>query len=544
MGSLHEAYELGGVAGHGRTTVVRLGVRRGDVSPVALKQLRVEHAQDLDRRRRFIEQVRRASLLQHAHVEAVHDVVEGKDGPVAVAEWIDGRSLERLAIRRRANEEAWSVEEVALIAQALLEALRHAHHQPTAFHAQGMLHGGVWPGNVLVDVEGNVKLVDFGLASVWQDAPEPWQDLEALRYLSADHVRHGASAASDIYGVGAIVHELLAGRRFRSEHQTEAEMRAAIERIEPPERPREDLPPAVERLRRRLLEPVQNPRIALEHMLDLCATLSLGDAQESMRVLVRETLRNDSTAPEPDTPPRGTPRVEVAGPELGEGGVAKARARDSAAVHLAAGRGHGLGIELRQVPLGQAPMRARSRDTQSVPVPVDHERTAPRKPLFLQQTAPPVGEPARAAERERSGGGQGPATRAAAGEGGTATEARERADGKPTPQDQADVDTAPLSLGEVEAAVPEPVPEPDDEPEPLLELGVTAEVARAPRLAEDREPDTAALPVDPPLRSRLSAWVRGPVGWALLGALATGIGLPLVARCGADDDPPRSGPRR
>ena len=76
MGSLHDAYELGGVAGHGRATVVRLGVRRGDASPVALKQLRIDHAQDLDKRRRFVQQARRACMLQHESIETMIDVVE------------------------------------------------------------------------------------------------------------------------------------------------------------------------------------------------------------------------------------------------------------------------------------------------------------------------------------------------------------------------------------------------------------------------------------------------------------------------------------
>lgn len=538
MGSLHEAYELGGVAGHGRATIVRLGVRRGDASPVALKQLRIEHAQDLEKRRRFVQQARRASTLQHESIETVHDVVEGTDGPVVVAEWIDGRSLERLAIRRRRNDEDWSADEVILIARCLLEALRHAHHQPTAFDAQGMLHGGLWPGNVLVDVEGNVKLVDFGQASVWQEAPEPWQDVEALRYLSAEHVRHGATAASDLYAVGAIVHELLAGRRFREEHQTEADMRAAIDEPEAPERPREDVPAALERLRRRLLEPVQNPRLTLEQMLDLCAALPLGEARASLRTLVRETLRNDSTAPEPDTPPRGTSRIS--NPELVKDGVAEARSRSAAAVHFAAGGGRGPGIALQQVPIGQTAAKPRSRDTQSVPVPVDHEQTAPRKPMFLQQTAPPVGEQARAAERERSGGvgktagatraalREGPPVRAAGGPAGGSSH-------KPTLQEMADVDTAPLPVGDPEAAVPEPVSDPEDEPEPLLQLGVTAEVARVPRLPEDPELHTASLAVDRPALAQRFAWLRGPVGWALLGALAAGVGLPLVARCGGDE---------
>jgi serine/threonine protein kinase len=574
MGSLHEAYELGGVAGHGRTTVVRLGVRRGDASPVALKQLRIDHAQDPDKRRRFVQQARRACMLQHESIETMIDVVDGSDGPVAVAEWIDGRSLDRLAIRRRRNTEAWSSEEVVLIARSLLEALRHAHHQSTSFEAQGMLHGGLWPGNVLVDVDGNVKLVDFGLASVWQDAREPWQDLESLRYLSADHVHHGATAASDLYAVGAIVHELLSGRRFRFEHQTEVEMREAIERPEPPDRPREDVPAPLERLRRRLLEPVQSPRLTLEHMLDLCVAFPLGDARGTLRALVRETLRNDSTAPEPDTPPRGTSKL--VGPELrSDGGVAKARARASAEIHMAAGGGRGLGIALQQVPLGQPARKPRGRDTQSVPMPVHHEQTAARKPMYLQQTAPPKGEAAARAERERSGDerrreasheleddsaseaseligvpweGSGPngarelddeASHLVTRSRGEQAQAVERSVvvGSPrqlSPQEVADVDTAPLPIGESEVAVPEPI----DEPEPQLELGVTAEVRKVPKLAGDRDDDdTSTLPLDPPAPGRAWRWLQGPVGWALLGAIAVGVGLPLAARCSASDEP-------
>jgi len=555
MGSLHDAYELGGVAGHGRGTVVRLGVRRGDASPVALKQLRIDHAQNPDKRRRFVQQARRACMLQHESIETMIDVVDGSDGPVAVAEWIDGRSLERLAIRRRRNEESWSAEEVVLIARSLLEALRYAHHQPTTFDAQGMLHGGLWPGNVLVDVDGNVKLVDFGLASVWQEAAEPWQDLESLRYLSAEHVHHGATAASDLYAVGAIVHELLSGRRFRSEHLTEAEMREAIDRADPPERPREDVLAPLERLRRRLLEPVQSTRLTLEHMLDLCVALPVGEARGTLRALVRDTLRNDSTAPEPDTPPRGTSRM--VGPELQppEGGIAKARARASAAVHMAAGGGHGPGIALEQIPLGQMPRRPRGRDTQSVPVPVNHEQTAPRKPMFLQQTAPPRGEAAARAERERSGGkgsdlddwpggseligerkdpsSWGRSLGDEAAEEGTERERPRRL----TPQEVADVDTAPLPVGSSEEAVPEPIEEPEDEPEPLLELGVTAEVVKVPFLPEGHEDDTSILPLDPPAARRTWRWLQGPVGWVLLGAVAVGIGVPLVARCSAPGEP-------
>ncbi len=527
MTSLHDAYELGGVAGHGRVTVVRLGVRRGDASPVALKQLRIEHTQDPDKRSRFTQQARRACMLQHDGIEVTHDVVDGRDGPVVVSEWIDGRSLERLAISRRRHERAWSPQEVALVARSLLEPLRYAHQQPTGFDAQGMLHGGLWPGNVMVDTEGNIKLVDFGRASVWQEAREPWQDLESLRYLSVDHVRHGATAASDLFAVGAIVHELLAGTRFRAEYQTEAEMRAAIERSDPPPRPREDVPAPLERLRRRLLEPVQNTRLMVEQVLDLCVTIPLGDARLALRAAVTATLRDDSSSQDPDTPPRGISLG--AAPESPPDGIAEVRSRVSAAVHVAAGNGNGPGVALEQVPLGQSPRPSRRRETQSVPVPVHHEQTAARTPMFLQQTTRPTGEEVRNAERERSGG---------------APDGAEDLDEAAIPaSDMNNDDTAPLSLGAL-AGVPqviENVPKAIVEVEPVLDLGVTAEVERAPRLPEDRYDDDPP-PTPAPSPSAALRWLRGPVGWALLGALAVGLGAPLVARCSADEPSPAPAP--
>ncbi len=515
MASLHDAYELGGVAGHGRTTLVRLAVRRGDCRPVALKQLRMEHAVDSDKRASFIRQYRRAAMLEHDNIETLLDLAEGADGPVAVSDWVDGRSLLRLARWRREQQERWDPREVVAIARSLLEALRYAHCQPTGLDAQGMLHGGLWPGNVLIDTDGHVTLVDFGMAAVWQEAPEPWQDLEALRYLSADHTRHGATAASDLYAVGAIVHELLSGEQFRDECETEAEMRATIDRAEPPARPEGDYPVQLEQLRRGLLEPVPNPRLTLEHMLDLCAAVPTEGGRDLLSAMVRRALRSDTTSP-------GLEDDSSVGDALD--GIARARGRSSAAAHAAAGR-------LEQVPLGGSHRGPRARDTQSVPIPVDHEETAPRHPLYLDQTAPPQGEQTRSAESRRSGMERMP-----------------------------DDDTAPLPLGpddDTEAALPGEDLEVADEAEPgvpsavprrvydlIEDPDVTAEVTKVPQLPEDlaradAEARARAEAEAKPSPARPS-WLRGPIGWALLGAVAVGVGLPLLARCGADPGPPSS----
>ncbi|MEM7153773.1 MAG: protein kinase [Myxococcota bacterium] len=515
MGSPRDAYELGGVAGEGRTTLVRLGVRRGDSQPVALKQLRTDHVERPGRRVRFIEQAQRASLLDHETVERIFDVLDDRERPLVVAEWIDGRALNRLIDRRRTSGESWSPEAVTHIATCLLEALRHAHQQLSHFDVPGvMLHGGIAPRNVLVDIEGNIKLVGFGMASVWQEAPEPWQDLETLRYLSADHARRGASPASDLYAVGAIVHELLSGKRFRDECKTEEQMREAIDRLEPPPRPRKDVPSALERLRRRLLEPAPNPRMTLEHMLDICAAVPVDGARTELRDLVREALRMDSTQTGP------TPVVEE------DAAVARSHKQSVS---------NPLKQALEQVPIGKEPRR-RGRDTQSVPVPVDHEQTAPRRPLFLQQTAPPQSDETRDAEQRRSG----------RDEPNLDVGIEDRIE-EPNPQSIAEVDTAPLS---VEEGAPQ-IPMDDLEPLPITEPKETDEIPRAPEHMQERlrpkPPQVVSASGEMGEPSEVArSWlqVRGPLGWALVGALGVGIGLPLAVRCSAGEAsvPDRSAP--
>lgn len=513
MGSPRDAYELGGVAGEGRTTLVRLGVRRGDSQPVALKQLRNKHVERPGRRVRFIEQAQRASLLDHENVERIFDVLDDRERPLVVAEWIDGRSLNRLIDRQRSHGETWSPEVVTHIATCLLEALRHAHQQLSHFDLPGvMLHGGIAPRNVLVDIEGNIKLVGFGMASVWQEAPEPWQDLETLRYLSADHARRGASPASDLYAVGALVHELLSGQRFRGECKTEEQMRAAIDRLEPPPRPRKEVPTALERLRRRLLEPAPNPRMTLEHMLDICAAVSTDGARTELRDLVREALRMDSTQTGPGTVQSGTTSVEVE-----EDALVPRSHKQSVS--------NPLKQALERVPMGKEPRR-RGRDTQSVPIPVDHEQTAPRRPLFLQQTTPPESDETRDAEQRRAGSSD-PNLR---------LDIEDQIEEPPKPI--AEVDTAPLS---VEEGAPQ-IPMDDLEPLPITEPKETDEIPRAPEHLKARVESSEPRPVatsgevgEPSDVARSWLQMRGPLGWALVGALGVGIGLPLAVRCSAGE---------
>ncbi len=458
-----------------------------------------------ERRARFLTQARRAAMLQHRSIEEVYDLIDHDNVPTIVSEWVDGRSLQRLASWMRRSDRSWDPTLVAVIAESLLNALRHAHRQLTHVDARGVLHGGIWPGNVLIDVGGRVKLVDFGLAAVWQRADEPWQDLEAMRYLSAAHLRQGASAASDLHSVGALVHELLSDHLFRERYETEADMRTAIESATPPPLARET---PLESVRCGLLGSITDATQALERALDQCSNLSADDARERLGTLVAEALRDDNPVAEPAAP------EDPSDDDRDDRMAGRHTAADSPPDTLAR-----LGLRRGRRRKRRGPI------TKPVAVPRDHELTAKRTPVALLQTRPARGATARDAERRRSGNDEPETPRA-------------------VPEPIAEVDTAPLADAEPEDPETE-----SSRRQPGLVPGETAEVDRIPLLPEDR----AATALSPTLRRGprlpLPAWarLRGPLGYVLLGAALVAIGGPVVARCGPPDPaatPASSAPSR
>lgn len=192
-------FELGARLGEGALAEV-FAARREEGGEVALKIMKEGPARSPALRARFVREARLASRVRHPRVVAVEQVFDAPR-PVLVLELVDGAPLSAvLASRPPALDAARIVLDVALALDAA--------------HAASVLHRDVKPANVLVERQGGAKLVDFGLARAQGDdrLTATGELLGTPRYLAPEAALGGAEAASDLYALGCVAFEIVAGR--------------------------------------------------------------------------------------------------------------------------------------------------------------------------------------------------------------------------------------------------------------------------------------------------------------------------------------------
>src|SRR5262249_15280041 len=154
IGQILDHYRIESKLGEGGMGVVYKARDTHLDRPVAIKVLSAEKMQDLNRKRRFIQEARAASALNHPNIVTVYDigVVGGLD--FIAMEFIDGKMLSD-AIGRK----GLAVPEVLKYAVQMAGAL-------AAAHAAGIVHRDLKPGNLMINDKGLVKILDFGLAKL------------------------------------------------------------------------------------------------------------------------------------------------------------------------------------------------------------------------------------------------------------------------------------------------------------------------------------------------------------------------------------------
>ena len=238
---------------------------------VAIKVLPARFSADGFRMRRFEQEARAAGMLNHPNILVVHDIGAYEGAPYLVSELLEG---ETLRVRLRAG--------MLPLRKAIDSGLQIARGLSAA-HEKRIVHRDLKPENLFITKDGRVKILDFGLAKLTQPKfskadteaeterllTEPGVVIGTAAYMSPEQVRgEDADHRSDIFAFGAILYEMLAGRRAFA-GKSAVEMMNAILKEDPADlrEMNKAVTPALERVVRHCLE--KNPEERFQSARDL-----------------------------------------------------------------------------------------------------------------------------------------------------------------------------------------------------------------------------------------------------------------------------------
>ena len=205
---------------------------------VAIKILKEEYLSDPNFLERFRSEARSAALVEHEGIANVFDYGEDTGAAYLVMELVPGESLSRLLEREKRLSE-----------ERVLDIIGQTSRALAAAHSRGLVHRDIKPGNLLITPDGKVKITDFGIARVGDQVPltKTGQVMGTVQYLAPEQATGKSSTpATDLYSLGVVAYEALAGKRpFTGENQMAIAM-AHINEM-PPALP-ENIDPRVQNL--------------------------------------------------------------------------------------------------------------------------------------------------------------------------------------------------------------------------------------------------------------------------------------------------------
>ncbi|HNR40286.1 MAG TPA: protein kinase [Acidobacteriota bacterium] len=210
---------------------------------VALKFLPPVLTRDADAKQRFLHEARAAARLDHPNICAVHEIGETADGSL----YIVMACYEGQTLRERLREGALNWPEAAGLVMQAAAGLSEAH-------AQGIVHRDIKPANLFLTERGQVKILDFGLAKLTGASAltKSGSTLGTAAYMSPEQVAGGAAEAqSDLWSLGVVLYELVAGRTPFAGEYAQAVMYGILNEAA---QPLADAPPELQRVVSRCLE--------------------------------------------------------------------------------------------------------------------------------------------------------------------------------------------------------------------------------------------------------------------------------------------------
>lgn len=390
-------YQLIRPAGKGGMAEVWLARKGGRGRPVALKAVLPHLAGQARYSRMFRTEAEVCGLMSHSNIAQCFD--EGEDGGVSymVMEWVEGINLVRLreALKLIDNADV-RTSMVSFVIGQLLHALGYAHQltDPSGVPLS-IVHRDVSPQNVLVSTAGDVKLLDFGVAHTVIEESSGMHVKGKLRYMAPEQLTTRTKAPTlDLYGVGALLHELLDGKRFRGDFKDDRQLHAQVIRGVVPML-RGPVAPELERLRQALLssDPAARPQSA-EAALELLQQFrGYRDCRVELSKVVGSLLGSSRprSAVEPSQASRVRPAASKGPPHPAAPAPAPAMAAPAApapmpAPAMAAAPAAPAPAPAMPAPLAQAP---------AAPAPLTPGPAAPGAGLSSPSAPPPAAAPER-----------------------------------------------------------------------------------------------------------------------------------------------------
>ena len=286
----YEIVSLLGAGGMGEVYRARDSALKREV---AIKILPAFVSRDPDRLRRFTQEAQAAAALNHPNILAVHGLGAFECSPYLVSELLEGETL-----RQHLRHGAISIRRATDYAVQIAHGLAAAHEK-------GIVHRDLKPENLFVTKDGRIKILDFGLAKLIQSKSEPGGDestrtsatdpgmvMGTVGYMAPEQVRGEAvDHRADIFALGAILYEMLAGKRA-FEKSTSVETMTSILNDDPPAISQivKTAPPGLQRVVHRCLE--KSPEQRFQSSSDLAFALeALSDSGSGPAVVITRRSR-------------------------------------------------------------------------------------------------------------------------------------------------------------------------------------------------------------------------------------------------------------
>ncbi|GAB4289553.1 MAG: hypothetical protein Kow0090_02260 [Myxococcota bacterium] len=248
------------VGGMAEIFLARMEGMEGFEKPAVIKRIRPHLSQQPSFVKMFLNEAKLAAQLNHSAIVQIYELGRIGESYFIAMEYVNGRDMSRIIPKTRKKNIPFPMEYALKIASNICEGLYYAHNKADHFgNSLNIVHRDVTPENILVSFDGNVKILDFGIAkadSVIESDTQAGEIKGKLSYLSPEQCKSiQLDGRSDIFSLGVMLYEWLTGFRLFSGENEAAVIKNILEsKIYPPSYFKADIPKSVEDIVMKALE--------------------------------------------------------------------------------------------------------------------------------------------------------------------------------------------------------------------------------------------------------------------------------------------------